>query len=155
MPTKSIAHDVMKEMLSRLDYIVLKPELILAVESDELQQRYPEAKIVDSVSEEYSVDLIIANLVQNNLETEIQAWRRLLKPNGLLMFSTFGVEMHDIGDALLRAGFSDPVMDVEPITFNAQLYEVIYGHAWGAMPVGYTADEAGIVKIPITSLKKQ
>ncbi|MBS0359695.1 MAG: hypothetical protein JSS53_10530, partial [Proteobacteria bacterium] len=61
---------------------------------------------------------------------------RVLKPNGLLLFTTFGldtllelrqswaavdskthvhpfVDMHDMGDELLRAKFSDPVMDME------------------------------------------
>jgi len=67
--------------------------------------------------------------------------RRVIKPGGLLMFSTLGpdtlkelreswksvdehahvnafIDMHDIGDALLRAGFADPVMDVENITLT-------------------------------------
>lgn len=65
--------------------------------------------------------------------------RRVLRPQGLFMFTTFGpdtlkevrqafsgadgythvnrfIDMHDIGDALIRAGFADPVMDMEIIT---------------------------------------
>ncbi len=66
---------------------------------------------------------------------------RVMRVGGLLMFSTLGpdtltelrgafarvdsyphvlgfVDMHDLGDALLRAGFADPVMDMEQITVN-------------------------------------
>jgi len=72
---------------------------------------------------------------------------RVLKPGGLLMFSTLGpdtlkelraasaadpgsvhvsrfIDMHDIGDALVRAGFSAPVMDVEHIVLT---YEDVFG----------------------------
>lgn len=65
--------------------------------------------------------------------------RRVLAPGGLLMFTTFGpdtlkelraswgivdghthvntfIDMHDIGDALLRARWAEPVMDTERLT---------------------------------------
>jgi len=67
--------------------------------------------------------------------------RRVIAPGGLLMFSTFGpdtlkelrqayqaadrynhvnrfVDMHDLGDMLLHAGFAEPVMDMEYITLT-------------------------------------
>jgi len=70
-------------------------------------------------------------------------WRRLLVPEGLLMFSTLGplslielrqaisdaqlplkgldfIDMHDYGDWLLACGFADPVMDQETITLTYQ-----------------------------------
>lgn len=68
---------------------------------------------------------------------------RVLKPGGLLLFSTLGpdsfeewravksrlnlggaglpspfADMHDLGDALVRSGFSDPVMDMERLTLT-------------------------------------
>jgi malonyl-CoA O-methyltransferase len=66
---------------------------------------------------------------------------RVLNTDGLLMFSTLGpdtlkelraassvdgehvhvsrfIDMHDIGDALVRAGFASPVLDVEHITLT-------------------------------------
>ena len=62
-------------------------------------------------------------------------WRRVLRPDGLLMFSTLGLDtlrefqsivdpsampalqdMHDVGDGLLAAGFEDPVVDVNYYT---------------------------------------
>jgi malonyl-CoA O-methyltransferase len=91
-----------------------------------------------------AVDLIFSNLTLqwcNDLEQVFAGFRRILVPGGLLMFSTFGpdtlkelrecwsridhfthvntfIDMHDIGDALLRHGFSEPVMDVERITLT-------------------------------------
>jgi malonyl-CoA O-methyltransferase len=86
-----------------------------------------------------SMDLVWSNLaIQwcNDLDLAFGEMARVLRPEGLLMFSTFGpdtlkelreasaadpehvhvsrfIDMHDIGDALVRAGFSAPVMDVE------------------------------------------
>jgi len=93
-----------------------------------------------------SVGLLWSNLaIQwcNNLDAAFQEFHRVLQPEGLLMFSTFGpdtlrelriassqasktpftsvsrfIDMHDIGDALVRAGFSAPVLDVERFTLT-------------------------------------
>ncbi|MFC5429506.1 methyltransferase domain-containing protein [Paraburkholderia denitrificans] len=152
-------------------------------------------------------------------------WQRVLKVNGLLMFSTLGpetfnelrgawaeveaahgvptrkhvidfVDMHDLGDMLVENGFEIPVMDQETLTvtyrsaeklladvrrwgaypfereagmghaarrlhraFIAALearkrddgtipltFEVIYGHAWKAVP-RTTADGHGIIRL--------
>ena len=88
---------------------------------------------------EASVDLLFSNLTLqwcNDLEHTLQEFKRALAPGGLLLFTTFGpdtlkelraswsaidghthvnsfIDMHDIGDVLVRAGFSDPVMDME------------------------------------------
>lgn len=71
----------------------------------------------------------------------IAAWHRLLEPRGFLMFSCLGpdtlrelrvlyaaqgwppashafTDMHDWGDMLVHAGFSEPVMDMERITLT-------------------------------------
>ena len=71
----------------------------------------------------------------------LQRWLQALQPEGFLMFSTLGpgtlgelrelyaqagwgppmaplVDMHDIGDMLVRAGFADPVMDQETLTLT-------------------------------------
>lgn len=89
-----------------------------------------------------SVDLIWSNLALHwhpQPDRVFAEWRRLLRVDGLLMFSTFGpdtlrevraafadidaqphalpfVDMHDFGDQLVEAGFSTPVMDMEVIT---------------------------------------
>jgi len=79
----------------------------------------------------------------NDLDAALQEFHRVLQPEGMLMFSTFGpdtlrelraatdaasgnqytsvsrfIDMHDIGDALVRAGFSAPVLDVERFTLT-------------------------------------
>ena len=90
------------------------------------------------------VDMIYSNLTLqwcNDLDRAFGEFRRVLKPSGLLLFSTFGpdtlkelraswatvddkvhvhhfIDMHDLGDALIRAGFSSPVMDVENFTLT-------------------------------------
>lgn len=76
-----------------------------------------------------------------NPQAEMAAWQRALVVDGFLMFSTLGpgtlqglrnlyaaqawpvpmaplVDMHDLGDMLVHAGFADPVMDQETITLT-------------------------------------
>ena len=89
-----------------------------------------------------SMGLVWSNLaIQwcNDLDGAFSELARVLQPEGLLMFSTFGpdtlkelraattnghthvsrfIDMHDIGDALIRAGFSTPVLDVERYTLT-------------------------------------
>lgn len=85
-----------------------------------------------------SVDLLWSNLLWHWLDkpmAALQEWYRVIRPGGLLMFSSFGVDtgrelaalgwpipafpdMHDIGDALSKNGFADPVMDTERITLE-------------------------------------
>lgn len=91
-----------------------------------------------------SVGLIWSNLALqwcNNLEHTFAEMHRILRTDGLLMFSTFGpdtlkelrqsfakidafshvnrfVDMHDIGDLLVNNRFSTPVMDMEYITLT-------------------------------------
>jgi malonyl-CoA O-methyltransferase len=75
----------------------------------------------------------------NDLDKSFTEISRLLKPDSLFMFSTFGpdtlkelrvatsngethvsrfIDMHDIGDALTRHGFNAPVLDVERYTLT-------------------------------------
>ncbi len=91
-----------------------------------------------------SVDLIYSNASlqwSNDLEQAFKELLRVLKPGGLLMFTTFGPDtlkelraawsevdgnshvsgfpdMHDVGDALVRARFGDPVIDVDRMTLT-------------------------------------
>jgi len=88
-------------------------------------------------------DLIWSNLelhLQSEPEALMKRWRSMLKPEGLLMFSYLGpdtgkelaklfrndcllknagsLDMHDVGDGLMQAGFSEPVMDMEYLTLS-------------------------------------
>ncbi|HLP98866.1 MAG TPA: malonyl-ACP O-methyltransferase BioC [Sideroxyarcus sp.] len=91
-----------------------------------------------------SVDMVWSNLALqwcNDLPATFVELQRVLKTDGLLMFSSFGVDtlhelraafhgvdehnhlnrfadMHDIGDMLVAAGFADPVMEMERITLT-------------------------------------
>lgn len=91
-----------------------------------------------------SCDMLFSSLALqwcNDLEQTFREFRRVLRPGGMLLFSTFGpdtlkelraswsqvdghahvsrfADMHDVGDAMLRAGLADPVMDVEQLTLT-------------------------------------
>ncbi len=91
-----------------------------------------------------SIDLAWSNLALQWVNALPQAFaelRRVLAPGGLLMFTTFGpdtlkelreaqsgidrhthvshfTDMHDIGDMLVKAGFADPVIDMETFTLT-------------------------------------
>ncbi len=97
-------------------------------------------------------DLVFSNLTLQwciDLDLAFRELQRVLRPGGLLLFTTLGpdtlrelrdswgsvdayshvnmfLDMHDVGDALLRARFSDPVMDVERMT-------VTYPDVWKLM----------------------
>jgi malonyl-CoA O-methyltransferase len=85
-----------------------------------------------------SFDLVVSNLTLQWCDPDrvFRECRRVLRPAGLFLFTTFGpdtlkelraawravdgrvhvhdfIDMHDLGDALVRARFADPVMDVE------------------------------------------
>lgn len=155
-----------------------------------------------------SVDMVFANFLwpwQVDVTALLQEWRRLLKAEGVLMFTALGpdtlkewqqhlqadaipqwYDMHDIGDLLMRERFCDPVLDVNhyvttfeshdqlshelkasgmwfPSESTAILpkeanltvsYEVIFAHAF-APSASQTISEDGVVKVPLTQLKKQ
>lgn len=89
-----------------------------------------------------SVQLVFSNLMLewcHDPDAVFQEIRRVLQPGGLLTFATLGpdtlrelregwrkidphphvhrfIDMHDLGDALMRAGLAEPVMDTERLT---------------------------------------
>lgn len=91
-----------------------------------------------------SVDLVWSNMALHwhpQPHSVLAEWRRVLRTDGLAMFSCLGpgslkelrqalvdadlatqtpsfVDMHDFGDLLLENGFSDPVMDQEVLTLT-------------------------------------
>jgi malonyl-CoA O-methyltransferase len=86
-----------------------------------------------------SVDLVFSSLMLqwcDDLDAVFAEIRRVLKPGGLLTFSSLGpdtlrelreawasvddavhvnrfIDLHDVGDALVRAAFAEPVLDVD------------------------------------------
>ncbi|MEE9494551.1 MAG: malonyl-ACP O-methyltransferase BioC [Gammaproteobacteria bacterium] len=91
-----------------------------------------------------SMDLVFSSLMLQwcrDFDATLSELLRVLRPGGLLLFTTFGpdtlkelrsswasiddythvnafLDMHDIGDALMRNGFAEPVMDVERLTMT-------------------------------------
>lgn len=90
-----------------------------------------------------SFDLVVSNLALQwcNPDRVFAECRRVLRPGGLLIFTTFGPDtlkelraawratdsavhvhdfpdMHDLGDALVRARLADPVMDIDRLTLT-------------------------------------
>ena len=90
-----------------------------------------------------SVDMVISNLTLQWCDATrvFDELARVLRPGGLLMFSSFGpdtlyelrsawamvddyphvhdfVDMHDLGDNLMRLAYSNPVVDIERLTLT-------------------------------------
>ena len=86
-----------------------------------------------------SVDLVFSSLMLqwcDDLDAALRELRRVMRPGGLMLFSSFGpdtlrelreawaaadggehvnpfVDVHDVGSAMARAGFAEPVLDVD------------------------------------------
>jgi malonyl-CoA O-methyltransferase len=90
------------------------------------------------------MDLVWSSLAiqwAHDLEATFKGFHQVLAPGGLLIFATFGpdtlkelreafttiddaphvnrfIDLHDIGDMLIHAGFSSPVMEMEMLTLT-------------------------------------
>lgn len=113
-----------------------------------------------------SVDLVFSNLMLHwcgDPDAVFGESRRVLRPGGLLTFTTFGpdtlaelrhawtaadtrvhvnrqIDMHDLGDALVRSGLAEPVMDVERYTLT---YGTVRDLARDLRAMGSTNASAG------------
>lgn len=139
--SRLVVLDLSERMLAKATYhgsLLRKPELVCA---DIEQLPFCED----------SFELIFSSLTLqwcNDLQATMEDILRVLKPGGLLMFSTFGpdtlkelrscwsqiddavhvnafTDMHDVGDGLLQAGFADPVMEAETITVNYETIDML------------------------------
>jgi malonyl-CoA O-methyltransferase len=105
-----------------------------------------------------SVDLILSNLLIewcHDPDAVFAEAARVLRPKGLFTFTTLGpdtlqevrslwrgvdpfthvhrfIDMHDFGDALLRAGFAEPVMDTERLTVTYSSLTSLLGEIRGS-----------------------
>jgi malonyl-CoA O-methyltransferase len=110
-----------------------------------------------------AVDIVWSNLALHwhpQPDQVFVEWRRVLRTDGLLMFSCFGpdtfkeiraafaavdhtphtlpfVDMHDFGDMLVNAGFTTPVMDMETLTVTYASVDKLLAdvRAWGGNPL--------------------
>jgi malonyl-CoA O-methyltransferase len=128
------------QIRARRSVLVRARELMLA-------RRYPRLACADFAQLPFapqSFQLVWSNLALPWAPNPVDVFRefqRVLDVNGLVMFSTYGpdtlkevrqvfggidalphtlsfMDMHDLGDMLVAAGFSDPVMDMEVITLT-------------------------------------
>lgn len=126
-----IAHGMLEEHKSRLPRFRNRTSLICA---DQESLPLPDQ----------SFELIFSNLVlqwSNDIQQMLKELRRIMKVGGLLTFTTVGpdtmkelrdawssvedgphihdfMDMHIIGDALISAGFAEPVLDIERYTLT-------------------------------------
>ncbi|HEX4045047.1 MAG TPA: methyltransferase domain-containing protein [Gammaproteobacteria bacterium] len=200
-----LAGETGAEMMARLDWMTLKPIVIVEIGqqtkavSEQLRARYPDATVMTIQGSTIEtgtaaaelltlpaqhVDLIFANLLMPWPDSEtpsllLKAWRRLLRPEGLLMVTVLGpdtlqaceetvdtvalpyfLDMHNLGDMLLQTGFADPVLDVDYYTVTSRdntpcqiNYEIIYAHAF-AVDV-QTQQTDGTVSVSLSQLRRQ
>lgn len=104
-----------------------------------------------------SIELVFSNLMLHwavDLDAVLVELRRVLAPRGCVTFSTVGpdtlkelraawgevdalphvgrfLDLHDVGDALVRAGFADPVMDVDRYTLTYASLEALLAELKG------------------------
>lgn len=117
-----------------------------------------------------SFDLIFSSLSMqwcSDLDAALLEAKRVLKPGGLFVFSTFGpdtlkelrhswaqvdevshvnhfIDMHDIGDALLQGGYAEPVMEAEIMTVTYDSVDAIM-HDLKAIGANITASSSSQV----------
>ena len=106
----------------------------------------------DLSADAHTYDFIFSSLalsVTSHWLDCFQAWQRVLKPEGVLLFSCLGVDtlcelkqafltvgqevplysqpdMHDVGDALLAARYVDPVMHRDVITLHYRTLDQLF-----------------------------
>ena len=167
--SRLVVLDLSERMLAKATYhggLLRKPELVCA-------------DIEHLPFCEDSFELVFSSLTLqwcNDLQATMADILRVLKPGGMLMFSTFGpdtlkelrscwsqiddavhvnafTDMHDVGDGLLQAGFADPVMEAETITVNYETIDMLMADLRG---IGANATaEGGRAGLTAPSVLKQ
>ena len=141
------SEQLLRQRFPKLRYIAATPHLQALQQRKRRLFNKPVSVVMPSgvlPFSENSVDFIFMSLTllwTNDWAELLADCYRVLKPTGLLLFTTLGpdtlkefrqafsgidsaehvhpfVDMHDIGDVLLKAGFENPVMDLEHIQFR-------------------------------------
>lgn len=175
-------------MIERLEPILVDARVVVDLGNRNrsarraLKRRFRGARVVSMGGngtiplEDGSVDVVFANMVLPRIGDPAPMFAevaRVLRKGGLFAFSTLGpdtlpdlLDMHYVGDAAIRAGLRDPVLDVDrtslnyenadlrrrdlaelglPDTFAAEKcsleLELVYGHCWGPGP---RVDDGGV-----------
>jgi len=157
--------EIAERLLARLPFMKIQPRRILDCGGDQftlqaLQKNYPEAEVVQHPITELnnfaygaaSFDFVFANLSLHWAEDMFKTlaeFRRLIKQDGLLLFSTLGpdtltelhqafltaedkwhvhpfMDMHPIGDEVLRLQFFEPVIDMEKVTLHYESLDDLF-----------------------------
>ena len=133
---------------SRVVAMDLAPGMLVQARKRQTLLRRFDRVVADAAAlplKEASVDMVFSSLMLqwcNDPDQVLRECRRVLRPGGVLHFTTLGpdtlvelrkswqaadpghahvnrfIEMHDLGDALMRAGFAEPVLDVERYTLT-------------------------------------
>ncbi len=136
--TQGLLKKYKKAKLISLD---LSPEMLRQTKAKGGWFRKPVLLCADAEDiplQDESVDLVFSNLMLQwcDYKKVFSEFKRVLKPDGLLMFTTFGpdtlkelrnswaqvdehahvnefTDMHDLGDELIHVGLAEPVMDMD------------------------------------------
>jgi malonyl-CoA O-methyltransferase len=94
------------------------------------KQKYLEENVSCLPFDTDSIDYVFSNLTPLFVEDTVSLFKeiqRMLKPGGLFLFSSLGpgcisekheqlIDMHHLGDQMMQANLSDPVMESEEVT---------------------------------------
>jgi malonyl-CoA O-methyltransferase len=133
---------------SRVVAMDIAPGMLLQARKRQTLLRRFDRVVADAATlplRDAAVDMLFSSLMLqwcNDPDRVLRECRRVLRPGGVLHFTTLGpdtllelrrswqaadpghahvnrfIEMHDLGDALVRAGFAEPVLDVERYTLT-------------------------------------
>jgi malonyl-CoA O-methyltransferase len=137
---------LLRETYPRASLIAVQPTPAREAAPWWLPQRWSRAPVVmaPQVLGAEACELLWSNMAlhfEHDIESLLERWRQAIVVDGFLMFSTLGpgsldglrglyrslqwptpmaplVDMHDLGDMLVRAGFAEPVMDQETLTLT-------------------------------------
>lgn len=162
-----LVHEIADRLSQRLEFMKIQPQSILDCGARDdyhqtlLKKYYPAAKIISLAHgeelvklpfENESVDMVFANLNlhwSSDIFKTLAEFRRILKQDGLLLFSTVGpdtlkelaqafllaeekwhvhpfMDMHHLGDELVRLQFFEPVVDMEILELQYEALEDLF-----------------------------